>query len=134
MPQIPYKDTQTLVVPLANPNVIVSLPIPDSQHYLGFTLQIIDAKCDVGNPPVDGGFRVEANLGGVDSNGDPAWAVVYSADFYAPQDPHFHQGEIITFSLRAPAKNGIRVVSKSAVTAGGKVMVSMYERAYPPQV
>lgn len=128
MPQISYKESETIVVTAENPAVVATLPVPNSQHYLGFTIQIVDAKCDVGNPAVDGGFKIEISLDGV------AWALLYSADFYAPNDPHFHQGESITFSLRAPAKGGIRLVSKSAVTTSGKILVSMYERAFPPQV
>jgi hypothetical protein len=133
MPQIPYKESEIIAIPTSQ--AAANFPVPNSQNYLGFAIQLIDAKCDTGaNPVVDGGFRIEVNLGGTDSNGAAAWALLYSADFYAPADPHFHQGEAVTFSLRAPAKGGIRIVSKSAVTTSGKAVVSMYERAYPPQV
>lgn len=128
MPQIHYKESETLVVTAEVPAVQAILPVPNSQHYLGFTIQIVDAKCDTGAPAVDGGFKIEVSLDGT------SWALLYSADFYAPSDPYFHQGESVTFSLRAPAKGGIRLVSKSGVTTGGKILVSMYERAYPPQV
>jgi hypothetical protein len=128
MPQIAYKESEILTVTVQSPAAQAVLPVPNSQHYLGFTIQVVDAKCDLGSPAVDGGFRIEVSLDG------SAWALLYSADFYSPEDPHFHQGEATTFSLRAPAKGGIRLVSKSAITTGGKILVSMYERAYPPQV
>lgn len=128
MPQIAYKESETLTVTVQSPAAQAILPVPNSNHYLGFTIQIVDAKCDSGSPAVDGGFKVEVSLDGT------AWALLYSADFYAPNDPHFHEGEAITFNLRAPAKGGIRLVSKTAVTTGGRILVSMYERAYPPQV
>ena len=132
MPQIPYKDTQTVVLSVPNPAAKINVEIPNSQLYLGFTIQIIGALCKVNN--VDEGFNVEVNLGGRDSNGDPAWALLYSADFYTDADPHIHAGQAITFSLRAPAAGKLRLSSRANMTDAGKAVISMYDRAFPPQV
>lgn len=128
MPQIKYKDYQEVVIPLTL-KTDEGVTIPHSQHYLGFNVQLVDALCVAPGPGgADGGFRVEVSLNGVD------WATLHSADLYSPDDPHFHEGSIITFSLRAHASGGIRLAAKADVTTAGKVLVSMYERAYPPQV
>ena len=130
MPQIPYKDTQTVVLPKPNPAAVISVEIPNSQLYLGFTVQIIDALCDNGG---DQGFNVEVSLG-KKANGDQAWGLLYSADFYSAPDPHIHAGQAITFSLRAPAAGKLRLTSRANMTTAGTAIVSMYDRAFPPQV
>jgi len=126
MPQIPYKDTRTIALTVPNPAAKIQVVVPNSQHYLGFTIQVIAAKCDVGAG--DQGFNIEISLDGVN------WALLYSADFYTDADPHVHEGQAITFSLRAPALGKVRISSRANMSTPGSAIISMYDRAFPPQV
>lgn len=128
MPQIRYKANSAVDLPVPDPAAKIQVPIPDSRDYLGFSIQIIDAQC-VSGEDGDQGFNVEVSLDGVN------WGLLYSADLYSDQpNPHVHKDQVITFSLRAPARGGVRLVSRANMTTAGKAVVSLYERAFPPQV
>lgn len=129
MPQIPKKRVVTLDFVLENPSVpaFTAVVIPESQHYTGFMVQCIG---------IEPGIDIEASLNGTD------WARLSSDNFFLAPSPHMKKTTILSIALHAPCAGGLRIVSAKEITeidpephadmtTGGKVVVAMFERAYP---